>query len=568
MRTYPHHLTTDLPELPVPRLDESLERYRTASAALYDLEGEADVNQAIADLMMGYAPALQQTLEDFDTTMAETGSNWMAEQWMERYLTNRNPLQLTTNATYQLHLPTAGAGVDRIVELLQRIGSIHILQARRATPAELDVQGRRMSMDGWAEFNGGIRTPGIDEDLWMRAGTGATYRTIGILYQGRMWEVPLTGSEGKLLDATHLRASVETVLQQSEPAQQNFAAFSSIGSELLSLGAPWDAEENRSMYNRLVNMLFTLTLDPQPTDELDTLRRWAFEPGNAWVYKPISYLVALDSDLVAAHVEHSVLEAGTLATAVARMQAVDPQTLETQPDPHVTAPQELVWHGVDYDPAEIGTPAETLRMQRVVVRRDEDLPYPMSFETAAQLILMIGQLLTYGSIRAQAQPCDMRHFRAGRSDIIRPVTVEAVNFVTAVVQGQATTEQFAAALTAHRGWVRAAQSGKVFDRHLMMLEHIAQELGGADADFFTKHTKAREHFLMTTTADSTAVMVRSLFAPADEAGFGISYAPVPDGIEFTLTWSDSTPRPEAFLGNLQPAADLLYNFTRSLGSTE
>jgi len=568
VRTYPHHLTTDLPELPVPHLDESLERYRTASAALYDPEGEADVNQALADFMMGFAPALQQTLEDYAGAMAVSGSNWLAEQWLERYLRNRQPLQATTNVTYQLNLSTGTTGVERIVELIQRIGSIHILQARRATPAELDTQGRRLTMDPWVEFNGGIRTPALGEDLWMRAGTGATYRTIGVLYRGRMWEVPLTGSQGKLLDAAQLRASLETVLATAEPAAQNFTAFSALGSEVLSLAAPWNLEENRSMYNRLVNMLFTLTLDPQPTDELDTLRRWAFEPGNAWVYKPISYLVALDSDLVAAHVEHSVLEAGTLATAVARMQAVDPQTLETQPDPHVTAPQELVWHGVDYDPAEIGTPAETLRMQRVVVRRDEDLPYPMSFETAAQLILTIGQLLTYGSIRAQAQPCDMRHFRAGRSDIIRPVTVEAVNFVTAVVQGQATTEQFAAALTAHRDWVRAAQSGKVFDRHLLMLEHIAQELGGADADFFTKHTKAREHFLMTTTADSTAVIIRSLFAPADEAGFGISYAPVPDGIEFTLTWSDSTPRPEAFLGNLQPAADLLYNFTRSLGSTE
>src|SRR5699024_1156737 len=119
------------------------------------------------------------------------------------------------------------------------------------------------------------------------------------------------------------------------------------------------------------------------------------------------------------------------------------------------------------------------------------------------LILMIDQLLTYGHIRAHAQLCDMRHFRAGRSEVIRPVTVQAVNFVTALVQGKATDEQFAAALTAQRDWVSAAQDGKVFDRHLMMLQYIAQELGGADADFFTEHTKARQNFLMTTTAGST-----------------------------------------------------------------
>ena len=564
MRTYPHHLTTDLPELPVPRLDESLERYRTASAALYGPEGEADVNQAIADLMMGYAPALQQTLEDYAATMAETGSNWMVEQWMERYLTNRAPLQLTTNATYQLNLPTAATGVDRIVELLQRIGSIHILQAKRATPAELDLQGRRMSMDGWTEFNGGIRTPAIDEDLWMRAGTGPTYRTIGMLYQGRMWEVALTGPEGKLLDPDQLRSFVKTVLQQTEPAHQNFAAFSSIGSELLSLGAAWDAEENRSMYNRLVNMLFTLTLDPEATDDVDTLARWAFEPGTAWVYKPLSYLAALDSDLLAVHVEHSVIDAGTLATAVARMQAVDLEALDAQYDAYVAKPHELVWHRVAYDLSPVEAAAHAMHAERVIVRRDENLPFPISFEAGAQLILMIAQVLTYGYIRGQSEVFDMRHFRAGRTEVIRPVTVQAVNFVTALVQGQANEEQFAAALTAHRDWVGAANMGKVFDRHLMMLEYIAQELGGAEADFFTKNTKARENFLSTSTLGSAEVVVRSLFAPACVDGFGVSYTSTLDGTEFMVTWGAEARQAEIFLSKLEPAAELLYNFTAAI----
>ncbi|GAA4105851.1 choline/carnitine O-acyltransferase [Enteractinococcus coprophilus] len=564
MRTYPHHLTTDLPELPVPRLDESLERYRTSSAALYGPEGEADVNQAIADLMMGHAPALQQTLEEYAATMTEAGSNWLAEQWMERYLTNREPLQLTTNVTYQLNLSTAATGVDRIVELLQRIGSIHILQAKRATPAELDVQGRRMSMDGWAEFNGGIRTPAIDEDLWMRAGTGPTYRTIGLLYQGRMWEVPLTGSAGKLLEASQLRASVEKVLHQTAPAHQNFAAFSSIGSELLSLEAPWAAEENRSMYNRLVNMLFTLTLDPESSDELQTLKRWAFHPGYAWVYKPISYLVALESDLVAAHVEHSVMEAGTLATAVARMQAVDCEALDAQYDAYATKPHELVWHGVENDLVDTEAATQAMYVERVVVRRDENLPFPISFEAGAQLILMIAQLLTYGYIRAQSAVFDMRHFRAGRTEVVRPVTVQAVDFVTALVQGRATEEQFAAALTAHRDWISAANTGKVFDRHLMMLQYIAQELGGADADFFTKHTKARQNFLSTSTLGGADAILRSLLAPADDNGFGVSYAPAQQGIEFIVTWVEGTRQAETFVSKLAPAAELLYNFTEAI----
>src|SRR5699024_9732789 len=133
-----------------------------------------------------------------------------------------------------------------------------------------------------------------------------------------------------------------------------------------------------------------------------------------------------------------------------------------------------------------------------------------------------------------SQVHDMRHFRAGRTEIIRPVTVQAVNFVTALVQGEATDDQFTEALTAQQDWIEAATAGKVFDRHLMMLEHIAQELGGAEADFFTENTKAKQHFLVTTTTGNTDVVVRSLAAPTDPHGFNISYAPVANGIEYSI----------------------------------
>lgn len=564
MRTYPHHLTNDLPVLPVPGLDESLERYRTSSAAIYDADGEAAVNQAVADFAIGQAPALQQTLEDYAAAMAESGSNWLAEQWLEHYLRVREPLLLTSNVTFQLNLPTATTGVDRVVELLQRIGAVHILQARRKTPQEVDARGQRLSMDAWADFNGGIRTPAPEVDVWMRAGTGATYRTIGILHLGRMWEVPLTGSEGKLLNVDHLRASIEFVLAQTQPAERSFAGFSALGSAMLAPDAPWETEHNRSLYNRLANMLFTITLDPNANDDIGTLQRWAFHPGNTWAYKPISYLAALDSNMLAANLEHSVIDGGTLVAAVTRMQQVDLDALDTQRDGHLSDARELVWDDVDYDLTDYHGLANTMEVERVIVRRDQQVPFPFSPDAAAQLILMIAQQLTYGQIRGQYQSCDMRHFRAGRTEAIRPVTLQAVNFVTSLVQGNATQAQFTAALEAHRDWIKAAKTGKAFDRHLFMLEHIAQELGGADAAIFTQHTGAREDFLSTSTVGGTDAIIRYLYAPTVHNGFGVNYTTVSTGTEFLLSWAAGTPKAEEFHHNLQPAAELFYEFVGSL----
>jgi len=563
VRTYPHHLTTDLPQLPVPTLQESLERYRITSAALYDAATEGQINQTIADFVIGPAPALQDTLEEYAEVMADAGSNWMVEHWLELYLRGRDSLLLTTNATYQLNLPTASTGVDRIVELLYRIGSVHVLQARRDTPAEYNDRGERVSMDGWATFNGGIRTPRVDEDLWVRAGTGATYRTIGLFYLGRLWEIPLTGSEGKLVASTQLRASVEFVLAQTQPREQDFADISAVGSEVLSLAAPWDAEENRSLYTRLSNMLFTLTIDPDAEQDVTTLQRWAFEAGNTWAYKPISYLAALDSQLVAASVEHSVLEAGTLATAVARMRQLDLDSIETQHDEHLDTANELIWHDVEYNLSEYRERASAMRVELVTVPRNEQVAYDISVDATAQFILMIAQQLTYGKVRAHQQCCDMRHYRAGRTETIRPVTMEALTFVTNLVQDSATEEQLTAALEAHRDWIQAAKQSKVCDRHMLMLQYIGRELGGADADIFFNYTKARENFITTTTADAD-IIVRAIRLPSTEDGFGVHYTATPSGIEFVLTWSENTPQAEKFHANLKPAAELLYEFLTAL----
>lgn len=564
MRTYPHHLTADLPPLPVPTLLESFERFRKATAALLDPAEASGLNQSIADFVHDHAPALQQTLEEYAATMTESGSNWMAEQWLERYLNNRDPLLLTDNVTYQLNLPTESTGIERIVELLQRIGSIHILQAKRDTPAEVDPKGRRMSMDSWADFNGGIRTPADEVDIWMRAGTGATYRTIGILYLGRMWEIPFTGAEGKLLDANQLRSSVEYVLQQTTPATQNFVAFSALGSEILAADAPWTTQENQPVYNQLANMLFTLTIDPDASDDIATLQRWAFQPGNAWVYKPISYLTALDSNMLAASLEHSVIDGGTLATAVTRMQHINLATLDTQHDAHIEAAQELVWHDVNYDLAGITEQSSRLSARRVVARRDEPLLYEISADARAQLILMIAQHLTFGTIRSHYESCDMRHYRGGRTETIRPVTMEALTFVTALVEQQATESQFTAAVSAHTDWIKAAKMSQVFDRHLFMMQYIGQELGGADAAIFANYPAAQEDFLSTSSLGTPEAIIRFVFAPTARHGFGVNYTTVDNGTEYVVTWTQDTSRAEEFCDNLPIAADLLYDFLGSL----
>src|SRR5699024_1552989 len=154
---------------------------------------------------------------------------------------------------------------------------------------------------------------------------------------------------------------------------------------------------------------------------------------------------------------------------------------------------------------------------------------------------MIAQQLTFGRIRSQYESCDMRHYRAGRTETIRPVTTEAIAFVTGLVADQATESEFTAAVSAHTDWIKAAKLSQVFDRHLFMMQYIGQELGGADAEIFTKYGAAQEDFLSTSSLGTPEAIIRFLFAPTAKHGFGVNYTTVDAGTEYVVTWADDTP---------------------------
>ena len=93
-----------------------------------------------------------------------------------------------------------------------------------------------------------------------------------------------------------------------------------------------------------------------------------------------------------------------------------------------------------------------------------------------------------------------------------------------------------------------------------MLQHIGQELGGGHADIFSQHTAAREDFLSTSTMGGPDAIVRFIYAPTEEHGFGVNYTTVNSGTEYVVTWVDGMPKADEFYRNLQPAAELLYDF--------
>lgn len=573
----PHPSTRDLKPLEVPPLDGTLDAYQHALAAVLDGPELEHALAVVENFRTGSGPKLDAALRERAETRAAHGTNWLHDEWYSGYLTVREPLTLSTNVAFQLALPLESspsrhvpAGLDRAVEFIRRVATVHLQVASGNIPEDVDARGNRITLNQWFVYAVSTRLPLGDEDQIFRSRLDEKNREIGVFVNGRLFAVPLTDSAGALVSAEALRAALEAIqATATEPAAIDFNAPSLLGSGVLEDLLPNMLEQggNHLVYDRLGDMLFTveLLIDNGATDA-QRMREATFTPRGAWVYKPLSYQVSLHDDWTAVNVEHSCIDGATLLTAMQRIQTAE---LPTQASTQLTQleAEELVWTLDEDTAAEIrklaGAYAEraakfTVQTITAPHRPPAHMPFKFSRDAAAQLTMTIAQQLTYGRIRAVYEAVDMREYRAGRTECLRAATPEAAAFARKLVAGTATNDDLLAAANAHRGWVKRCKSGNGFDRHIQMMATI----DGSDP-FFTDDAvlAARRDFLSTTSVGGPQQIVRYSFAPTVPEGFGISYTPLPEATEFCVSWNiDTAEKPEEFTSNLVKAAELLWDF--------
>ena len=568
----PHPETRDLKPLPVPELTGTLEAYSHALEAVLDGEELQRAKEITADFIETAGPRLDEALRERASQREADGTNWLADEWYAGYLTNRDSLPLTTNVGFQLNLPTAATGLDRVVEGIQRVLAVHLQAASGDLPDYVDARGNRITQDQWFVFAGGLRHPQPGQDRVLQAQGGAANREIGVFVDGRLFALQVTDGDAAPISAAALRHGLETVLDEGSSASKlDFNAPSLLGSGELGelLPALLEHGDNAAVYERLRDLLFTVDLvdgGAQDTDA-ERIQRSTFLPRGAWAYKPLSYQFSVSDDWTAVHVEHTCQDGGTLVTAVTRMQEAE---LAAGADIDV-APEELLWD-LDEDLSaritagyeSVQRRAKEFRVEILTVPHDlpADMPFKFSRDASAQLIMTIAQQLTFGHIRAVYEAVDMREFRAGRTECLRAATPEAAAFARKLAGGTAQQSDLEAAVNAHRAWVKRCKSGSGFDRHIQMMATIDDS-----HPFFHDPvaTAVRTDFLSTTSIGGADQVVRYCFAPAVPEGFGIAYTPLADNSEFCVSWNATTAeRPAEFIANLTKAGALLWQFCAGL----
>lgn len=552
--------------LPVPELPGTMGRFLRALEPLLDDETHRAMSTIVDEFESTEGPELQRALVAYAERENAAGRSWLARTWLSGYLGTRDPLPLSSNVGFQIRVDSENSGVERAAEMVMRFAAVHLAHIQGQLEPAASPRGERMDDQQCRFLAGGVRHPvgGMDETH-----TGPRHgvaREIGLLWRGDLYAMPVTDESGELVSLASVVDVLASLTEQAPDARPEgqrtgFTDVSYPGGDASAelLDRLLEDPRNQRVYSRLDDMLFLANLIEEAGTDTQHLRRTTFCLGQAWAYKPVTYQIGLADDYLAIHVEHSTVDGATIKGVVAEVQ----KTPAPEGSSFAASTELLEWTMPEGFSTELQARLQSYREAADAHQiRIVEVPFPepaerLSHDALQQWLLLYGQLAAFGEIRSTYEAVDMREFQAGRTECLRPVTVEAVTLVRHLLAGDADIELVREANRAHRDQVIACKTGQAIDRHLLGLASMARErvpeLFSSDG-----YRRLTTDFLSTTSVGDQEQIVRFGFAPTSEGGIGVNYTKVADGYEFCLSYrSDQCPGIDRFVEQVRAGAEAL-----------
>jgi carnitine O-acetyltransferase len=209
----------ELPSLPVPSLEETINRFLPTALPLAKNQEEIKALEAACESFPQEARVLQERLVARAEECAAKNTSWLQEYWQEDvYLKSRDPLNFYSN--YFFLIPSAKrshmSGIKKAAQLCLAAG----LYADEVTSAQKvpDFSNRKKKNGFFTSspfkylFNA-CRIPRAGKDTY-KIYNPEQYRHVVVAYNGNFWEVPLEDAHGKKYSASVLEDIFTSIVEQ------------------------------------------------------------------------------------------------------------------------------------------------------------------------------------------------------------------------------------------------------------------------------------------------------------------------------------------------------------------
>ncbi|RUS69518.1 hypothetical protein EGW08_022718 [Elysia chlorotica] len=582
---------TSLPRLPVPALEQTLNRYLDTCRPLLDDQQFKTTSELVQKFKEKEGPELQKLLEE----RATKHTNWLSDWWKSvAYLDSRLPVVVVNPGFYMPRQSYRGKQeqIDFTARLLAGLLDYKIMLDEQTLPVDT-MAGKPLCMVQHYQLLNACRIPGMKKDTHVHIPpTDANQpRHITLIHNNHIFSMDVYGSQGKPLSISQLRAQIQACVDHSKVPTDPVGILTTMDRSAWGKAYHDMAKDktNKASFENIQRSIVAVSLDgplPHVSDGSDvdlaagiSLHGGGskFFSGNRWFDKTLQFNIGEDG-YVSANYEHTTAEGPAVIGVMDHIL----NFLEKKKDPWLGAPdvqppkrlnfnlsekvKQTISRGLD----DIDSNVEDT-MIRALFFKDYGKNFIKKAKLSPDAYIQVAYQLAY--FRMYGQPCatyesgSLRRFQLGRTDTIRSCSSASLAFTRgmddASVDPSAKAELLRAAVQAHRQYTDFTVNGQAVDRHLLGLKLTALESGRDIPELFMDLAfKESTHFRLSTSQVASQHEAFLCFVPVVPDGYGLCYNPREDQLVLCITSFNNSPQTDS--GKLRDAVAQAFRDMHSL----
>ncbi|XP_078324435.1 carnitine O-acetyltransferase-like isoform X3 [Crassostrea virginica] len=545
-----------LPKLPVPPLDQTLQKYLRSVRPLLTDDEYANTQKIVEDFKRDPGPKLQTLLEK----RAQRETNWLSDWWTNTaYLEFRQPV--TVNVSPGVVFPkqsyTDKEGQLRFTaKLISGLLDYKSMIDNQTLPVE-KMGKQSLCMMQYYKILCGCRIPGKKRDTWVcyPPDEANPPKHVVIAHNNAFFFLEVYGSNNQPLSIEQIYEQLKNIVNQSmEPdipvgilTTENRNKWAK-AYELLTKD-----KENKASLQILQRSICVLCIDnklPESAagEEDSTAAKMMLHGGgseynsaNRWCDKTLQFIVGKNG-VCGLNYEHTTAEGPPIISIVDHvLDYCSKNENMTTPAPDLKPPKKLNFN-ITYPELRENLKEAEENIDSLV--KDVDLTvfkfteygknFPKSQKLSPDSFIQMAFQLAY--FRLYSKPCatyetaSLRQFQLGRTDTIRSCSIESLEFskgmMDPTLSKQKKAELLKKAVTGHKNYVAEAVKGQGIDRHLLGLKLAAlQNNMKVPALHMDVAYSLSCHHNVSTSQVPAKYEACLVFGPTVPDGYGVCYNP-------------------------------------------
>lgn len=523
-----------LPRLPIPPLEDTMKRYLGALEGLQSPEEHEQTKEVVDSFLKNEGPELHERLKEY----ASTRASYIEEWWTESYLSHQESVVLSLNPFFILEddpTPARGNQLMRATSLiLASLAFVHDLRTAQLEPD--NFRGIPLDMSQYPKLFGTARIP-TREGCRMQIDPESKH--VVVMARGQFYWFDVLDSKNRpALTERALLANLTAILNDAARTPPNQVAQQALGVLSTERRSTWAAirqdlmnhEGNSLCLDMIDKALFVVCLDdtsPATASEMcnnmlcgtyklekgvqvgTCTNRWydklqiivaangaagvCFEHSAVDGHTVLRYVADVYTELILRFARSIKSGAGTLFKARLSPWATGGPGKKTavegeEPEVVDTEPKKLEWsmsHELKMAVRYAETRLSDLICQNEVVALDFEAygknaitQHGFSPDAFVQMAYQAAYYSLYGKVESTYEPAMTKNFLHGRTEAIRSVTPDAVNFVKTFSSNASAREKIDAlrrACKSHTALTKQCASGLGQDRILYAMYCLAQQ---------------------------------------------------------------------------------------------